>query len=61
MLPDSYSPNGNNNLVHIASIDTDDVKKVPFGVPSFAKKFLTVINPPKNLQTFLTAAKANNF
>jgi hypothetical protein len=48
ILRHAYSPNGNSQLDHNASIDADFLKEVPFGVSIFAKKFLGVIFAPKN-------------
>jgi hypothetical protein len=43
ILGHAYSPNGNSQLDHNASMDADFLKAVPFGVSIFAKKFLGVI------------------
>jgi hypothetical protein len=44
----AYSPKGNSQLDHNASIDADFLKEVLFGVSRFEKKILGVIFAPKN-------------
>jgi hypothetical protein len=48
ILRHAYSPNGNSQLDHNASIDADFLKEVPLGVSKIAKTFLGVIFAPKN-------------
>jgi hypothetical protein len=57
ILRHAYSPNGNSQLDHNASIDADFLKEVPFGVWIFAKKFLGSYLPPK-IEKILTIAQA---
>jgi hypothetical protein len=54
----TYSPNGNSQLDHNASIDADFLKEVPFGVSRFAKKFQGSYLPSKIKKYFLTASEA---
>jgi hypothetical protein len=48
ILRQAYSPNGNSQLDHNASIDADFLKEVPFGGLNICKEIFRVIFAPKN-------------
>jgi hypothetical protein len=48
ILRHAYSPNGNSQLYHNASIDADFLKEVPLGGLDVCKEIFRVIFDPKN-------------
>jgi hypothetical protein len=58
ILRQAYRPNKNSNLDHIASIDADFLKEVPFGGLNICKKIFRRHICPHNLKKILTIAQA---
>jgi hypothetical protein len=54
----AYRPNKNSNLHHIASIDADFLKEVPFGGLNICKKVFRGHICPQKLKKILTIAQA---
>jgi hypothetical protein len=58
ILRQAYRPNKNSNLDHIASIDADFLKEVPFGGLNIYKKIFRGHICPQKLKKFVTIAQA---